>query len=188
MDIKTFWKIIDSARKENDGWEDMYEPLVDRLTALEPNEILLWKNIFDEYQILSYKNKLWAAAYVINGGCSDDGFDYFRGWLTAQGRKIFLKALKEPDSLATVEAAEGDVEFEDILGAAADAYSKKMGINDKNYKLFYDDLGKNPLPDEIKKEMVSEIEYAKDIDIEWDDEEEGDLKKILPKLYKAFNE
>jgi hypothetical protein len=29
---------------------------------------------------------MWVAAYLMNGGCSDDGFDYFRGWLIAQGR------------------------------------------------------------------------------------------------------
>jgi len=27
----------------------------------------------------SYLGLLWAAAYLISGGCSDDGFDYFRG-------------------------------------------------------------------------------------------------------------
>jgi hypothetical protein len=187
MDIKTFWKIIDSARKENDGWEDMYEPLVNRLAKLEGNEILLWQNIFDEYQRLSYKNKLWAAAYVINGGCSDDGFDYFRGWLMAQGKKIFLNALKEPDSLTKVEAVEEDVEYEDIFGVAADAYFKKMEVNDSNYDLFYAELKKYPLPDELKKEMISEIEYAQDIDIEWDNENEDDLKKLLPELCKAFD-
>jgi len=25
------------------------------------------------------------AAYIINGGCSDDGFEYFRRWLVLQG-------------------------------------------------------------------------------------------------------
>jgi hypothetical protein len=187
MDIGVFWKIIDAARKENDGWEDMYEPLIDRLAKLAANEILSWKNIFDEYQSLSYKNKLWAAAYIINGGCGDDGFDYFRGWLTAQGKRVFMNALKDPDSLAEVEAAEGNVEFEDILGAAADAYFKKIGTEDKNYDLFYAELVKHPLPDELKKEIIAEIDYAKDIDIEWNDEKEDELKKILPKLCEAFD-
>ncbi|PZH17222.1 hypothetical protein C1I97_05340 [Streptomyces sp. NTH33] len=37
---------------------------------------------------LSYQNPLWAAAYVVNGGCSDDGFGCFQGRLrpeAAQG-------------------------------------------------------------------------------------------------------
>jgi hypothetical protein len=185
MDIGTFWEIIDSARRENGGWEEMYEPLVNRLAELAPNEILLWQNIFDEYQSLSYKTKLWAAAYIINGGCSDDGFDYFRGWLTAQGKKVFLNVLKDPDSLAELETAEG--EFEDMLGAALAAYMMKMGLADGDHDLFYDEMEKNPLPDELKKAMISEIEYANDIDVEWEDENEDDLKKILPRLCEAFD-
>jgi hypothetical protein len=187
VDIGAFWEIIDSAREENDGWEDMYEPLIYRLVKLEAGEILLWQGIFAEYQRLSYKNKLWAAAYVINGGCSDDGFDYFRGWLTAQGKEVFLGALKDPDSLAEVEATEEEVEYEDMLGVAADAYFKKTGAKDRKYDLFYAELEKYPLADELKKEMVSEIEYAKDIDIEWDEENEDDLKNLLPKLCEAFD-
>ena len=48
----------------------------------------------------SYRTRLWAAAYVINGGCSDDGFDYFRGWLIVQGRHVFEQAVVNPDALA----------------------------------------------------------------------------------------
>lgn len=41
------------------------------------------------------------AAYLINGGRSDDGFDHFRGWLLTQGRATWQAALAEPDSLAS---------------------------------------------------------------------------------------
>jgi hypothetical protein len=187
MDIKSFWKIIDKTRRESDGWEDMYEPLVNNLSNLEINEIMLWGNIFDEYQRLSYKNKLWAAAYVINGGCSDDGFDYFRAWLTAQGKRIYLKALKDPDSLANVDVVEEDVEFEDMLSVAAEAYFKKLGIKDYDYDQYNKELDKYPLSDNIKNEMASEIEYPEDIDVEWDGDDEEGLKKMLPKLCKAFD-
>ena len=88
--------------------------------------------------------------------------------------------------MANVEAVEEDIEFEDMLVVAKYAYLKKMNVEDEN--LFYNELDKNPLSDEIKKKMGSEIEYAEDIDIEWDSEKEEELKKILPKLYKAFNE
>ncbi|MFL6076856.1 MAG: DUF4240 domain-containing protein [Mycobacteriales bacterium] len=36
----------------------------------------------------SYQGDLWGAAYLINGGASDDGFDYFRGWLIARTRGV----------------------------------------------------------------------------------------------------
>ena len=41
---------------------------------------------------------------MINGGCSDDGFDYFRGWLLVQGREVFERAVADPDGLADVAA------------------------------------------------------------------------------------
>ncbi len=53
-------------------------------------------------------------AYIINGGCSDDGFDYFLGWLIAKGRKYFEAALVNPER-AGDGAEPGDVvECEDI--------------------------------------------------------------------------
>ncbi|WP_257233953.1 DUF4240 domain-containing protein [Streptomyces sp. JV178] len=48
----------------------------------------------------SYRAPLWAAAFTINGGCSDDGFDYVRGWLVLQGHEVFERAVADPDSLA----------------------------------------------------------------------------------------
>jgi Protein of unknown function (DUF4240) len=38
----------------------------------------------------SYRDPLWAAAYLVNGGCSDDGFEYFRGWLIMHGGQRHL--------------------------------------------------------------------------------------------------
>jgi hypothetical protein len=40
----------------------------------------------------SYRTVLWAAACLINGGYSDDGFEYFRGWLIVQGRDVFERS------------------------------------------------------------------------------------------------
>ena len=45
------------------------------------NDIIEFAKIFNTLYANSYQSNLWAVAYIINGGCSDDGFDYFRGWL-----------------------------------------------------------------------------------------------------------
>ena len=187
MDVKQFWAIIDCARSKSEDWEEMIPPLVNELSKLDVSDIMLWAQIFSEYQRLSYKEKLWAAAYVINGGCSDDGFDYFRAWLTAQGQAVFEMALKDPDSLAEVEACEEDVEFEDMLSVACDAYFKKLQIKDRSYDRYYAELDKYPLPAEIKSEMIAGIEYAADIDANWDDDDEESLAKLVPKLCEAFD-
>jgi hypothetical protein len=182
-----FWRIIDAAREEAGGWEGMYETLPARLRALDLPDLMLWKRIFDEYQRLSYKNKLWAAAYIINGGCSDDAFDYFRAWLTAQGKAAFLNALKNPETLAEADAAEEDVGFEDILYAPAQAYFCKLKLPpddlSANYDALHRELDKHPLPPETKAAMAAEIVYDEDIDAEWT---ESDLPGLLPRLCKKF--
>lgn len=185
MDINQFWDIMDEAKEiADDDWEDMEEPLINILSELEIQDLMIWKQIFDEYQRLSYKNKLWAAAYIINGGCSDDGFDYFRAWLIAQGAEVFFQALKEPDSLAGTPVCEEDVEFEALLSVPAIAYFKAMGMENRDYNRFYEELQKYQLSGKIKKEMVCGIEYAADIDAQWDEEE--DLSDLLPKLCRKF--
>lgn len=71
--------------------------------------------------------------YLINGDCSNDGFDYFRGWLIAQGEAMFERALADPDTLADVvelssDSVElADLELEDMLGVAYYAYEKNTG-------------------------------------------------------------
>jgi hypothetical protein len=64
----------------------------------------------------AYRWDLWAAAYVINGGASDDGFEYFLGWLMAQGRTRWEATRADPDSLADiVDADTGDLDGEELL-------------------------------------------------------------------------
>ena len=183
MDIDRFWELIDEAREQAGSWEEMDGPLEAALSGLELDELLLWAQIFNEYQRLSYKSKLWAAGYIINGGCSDDGFDYFRAWLTAQGREVFHEALHDPDSLADVSSCEGDVEFEDLLSVAARAFFVKTNQG-RDYEFYSAELERRPLPQAIRDEMLTGLDYAVDIDIQWD--EDKGLEELLPKLCDAF--
>jgi len=54
-----------------------------------------------------YRWDVPAAAYLIGGGCSDDGFIDFRAGLTAQGRDWYEKLAASPDSLADHPAMVG---------------------------------------------------------------------------------
>jgi hypothetical protein len=53
----------------------------------------------------------------------------FLGWLVAQGRPVFDRALTDPDSLAAVVSADDEGEFdgEDLLSVAWDAYEQATG-------------------------------------------------------------
>ncbi len=132
MDKQTFWKLIETARADAEPQEvasRAAQLLADRAAAeIAASQQVLWDLLAE-----SYRAPLWAAAYVINGGCSDDGFDYFRGWLLTQGREVFESALADPDSLAAHpavrEAAEQGLDLEDegALSIAWTAYEARTG-------------------------------------------------------------
>jgi len=184
MDSNKFWELIDEARTIAGSWEEMYDPLVAKLSEYSDDEILRWGKIFNLYQDLSYKDRLWAAAYVINGGCSDDGFDYFRGWLTAQGKDVFMSALRDPDSLVEIEPEDGEGEFEEMLSVGAFAYFKKHNM-DPDYDLYFGKLEALALPLEEITAIEAEITYAEKIDLDWS-ADESLLKEIVPKLCSFF--
>jgi Protein of unknown function (DUF4240) len=101
VDVQVFWQIVDSARVDASGdTEARVDRLRERLSVLKPSELQQFQNIYDERIRSSYRWDLWGAAYLMNGGCSDDGFRYFRDWLISEGRETFESALRNPDSLA----------------------------------------------------------------------------------------
>src|SRR6185369_7755120 len=103
MDQAGFWKIIDKSRMEADGDpEEQLEILGELLQALPPDEIVSFDRYLSEYHARSDHWDLWGAAYIIGGGCSDDGFMDFRGWLISRGEKAYEAAMADPESLVNV--------------------------------------------------------------------------------------
>jgi len=129
MDDSQFWEMIERARSEADGHSDaIAERVYGQLTQLPPAEIESFGAVLDSKVDAGYMWKLWGAAYLLNGGCSDDGFYYFRGWLVAQGQEIYKAALADPDSLVKFADPEDDYhECEDLLNAAMRAYESVAG-------------------------------------------------------------
>jgi hypothetical protein len=81
----------------------------------------------------AYTCDLWGAADVIHGGCSDDGFEYFRCWLVSRGRRVYEAALADPDSLAQQDVRPGPWnvwEFEQIYYVAKEVFTEKGGEGD----------------------------------------------------------
>jgi hypothetical protein len=106
MDKDGFWAIIAQA----DSPEDLHR----RLAELSDTELADFEVHHEQAFADSYDWRLWGAAYVIGGGCGDDMFDYFRAYLIGRGRDVFEAALRDPDSLASVEL-DGDEEWEDWM-------------------------------------------------------------------------
>ncbi len=158
-----FWKLIDKSRRGADDGDEQCEKLRNLLATLPIEDIFGFDRILHECLDASYRRDLWAAAYIINGGCSDDGFEYFRGWLVVQGQKYFEAALADPNE-AGRWAEPDEAECESILGVAADAYQAKTGQVD-----FY--------------ERCARVAPATLVGDEWD---EDTVHEKYPKLTKKF--
>ena len=64
----------------------------------------------------------------MEAGCSDDSFSDFRMWLIAQGKEVYLNALKDPDSLSGVTPY-GYCSFEALGYISSQVYSAMKGKN-----------------------------------------------------------
>lgn len=138
MDEPSFWALIEETRPEplrkgllrRRALPDLAahrERLEERLVELGPDETLAFDRIWHELSMRAYRHDLWEAAYVINGGCSDDCFDYFRDYLISLGRGVFEDALRDPESLAGVDLPHDELEHEDVTGAAYYAWERLRG-------------------------------------------------------------
>ena len=76
MNREQFWGLIEAAKTATGGdCQAQTAQLVAPLRHGPVDEILDWDRIHAELRVESYRWDLWGAAYLINGGCSDDGFD-----------------------------------------------------------------------------------------------------------------
>jgi hypothetical protein len=131
MPLARFWDIIaDTARPQPEACQ---KALRDALAALSLDDIQAFELTFRRLLNRAYTWDLWGAAFVIHGGCSDDGFEYFRRWLVVQGREVYETALADPDSLAEAKVSagpDGMWEFEEIYYVAVEVFEKKGGDAD----------------------------------------------------------
>lgn len=158
----SFWEVVEKS-KDNSGedWESRPESLKAILLKLSAEEIIQFNNDYRCKLNEAYRWDLWGAAYLINGGCSDDGFDYWRDFLISEGKSIYEAALNSPDSLAKLDDIE-DAELEEYRYAIYEAYEQLTGTEIPEDNIEY--------PAEPKGE-------------EWD---EDNLEEMFPKLAEKY--
>lgn len=101
MNDHQFWTIIEECHSTSQGNMDQKDQLIKAaIGRLSREEALAFYRIFQRMMDTAFTWPLWGAAYVINGGCSDDSFTDFRASLISRGRTVFDKAFADPDSLA----------------------------------------------------------------------------------------
>lgn len=173
MDEDRFWAILD---KTIDPKDQLIRVLVEELAKLEAKDIIGFKLRLDYLVCLTYTPELWCAGYIMNGGCSDDGFDYFRTWLVSQGREVYYKAKEDPDSLISVVEPDDEdcFEFELLSYAPGEAFKEKFG------QRIWDSL------EYMTARQASGLKFNFDIKFNWEEDKPETMKAICPKLYERF--
>ena len=160
--MDAFWELIEKNIGPEQLEEADFDELEAALAAMGAEGIESFDDHFLRLHTGSYSWKLWGAAYIINGGCSDDSFDYFRAWLIGKGRSCFEAAIADPESLIT--HAEEGVECEDLMSIAQQAYEKVTG----------------------REEMPNTAHQFPELGEGWDFDDEAEMRRRYPKLCEKF--
>ena len=162
-----FWGIIENSNKGQN--------LENELSKLSEDEIFGYKYWWAHFHRQSYNQALWAVAYTVLGGCSDDGFDYFRYWLLTRGKSVYMKAIQDADSLCDVFDNLTDDEYpewEEVSYVPNEVFKKKFNKD------------------------IYEAEYAENIDygeislpkikFEWNEDDEESIREVCPKTFDKW--
>ena len=172
MRTDDFWAVIGRATADRPATPaEVAKRAAAELATRDPQEIVAWARHLDKVMVASGTQDLWAAAYLINGGCSDEGFDNFRGWLIAHGREIVARSARAPDTLAEMPAVRAAAEngaifeAEEVLSIGAEAYALATG---------------SQLPageDQPTRPDAADL---------WDFDDEEEMQRRLPRLSALF--
>ena len=130
MPEPAFWALIEESRRLSNGLRGRQEAaLTQILRALSPEEVNAFYNRFTSFKHSAYTWPLWAAAYVMRGGCSDDSFSDFRGWLIGEGQEVFKAAMADADSLVSLSYDAEEDEWEGLGYVPVTVQREKCGDN-----------------------------------------------------------
>lgn len=181
MNEDDFWQIIETslrtAQEQSDdldgGQQDIqYEILKEKLSDLDWQKIIEFENRFLQLFFNAYEEKLWCSAYLMGGGCGNDGFMDFRAWLIAQGKDAYYNAIKNPDSLINLPQVTNETDyysFESLSYLASKVFKQKFDKDIDDYL---------PIPNYGKQ--------ANKLIFSWTSDDEESMKKVCPKIYEVF--
>jgi hypothetical protein len=181
MTEETFWHIIENRKKWKlldptkitffgrqgncpaESWpEDVFKQ---NLATLEANEIISFASFWFHHTFRPPESDLWAAAYLIEQGCSDDCFmDCIRPGAVLLGRERFENLVNDIESLADLPMSGHELIAGEFGQIVFSAYRLKTGCE---------------LPDDLPKIPRTKDALGK-VPENWDVK---DLPTLLPKLW-----
>ena len=79
MRTDDFWAVISRATADRPASPaDVAKRAVADLATSDPDEIVAWGRHLDKVMVASGTQDLWAAAYLINGGCGEPSATIYR--------------------------------------------------------------------------------------------------------------
>jgi hypothetical protein len=170
MNHDQFWQLVDTSR----GLPERAEAVAKLLEQLEPDEIVRFRIIYDDVIHSANKVDIWGAAHTINGGCSDEGFYYFREALIELGRPVFESAVRDPDSLADIANPGDEMANSEGLGnAPMAAWTAKTGGTEEAFYEAVDNV------DTTNRGDAEEGEW-------WNFDKPAEVRHRLPRLAAKF--
>lgn len=173
LDEDLYWSIIDKSLKNTNNQEEQEQFLIKEIGKLTPKQMIGFRLRTDKLLYDTYNAEMWCAGYIMNGGCSDDGFEYFRNWVISRGKEAYLKAKQNPDNLITQVRQDVEYyEFESFWYVALEAFRQKTGKN------LYDYIDNDHF--KTKEGNYPQFRFT------WKEEDPESMKKICPRLFEKF--
>jgi hypothetical protein len=147
MDEGGFWATIQRAAAAGPSTAARVSALEAELRAAPPADLEAFDAHVWGWFLELDRKELWAAAYVIMGGASDDAFDYFKQWLMLQGHAVVLAAVRDPDTIADLPLHE-HTSTEFLLSLAKRTFEEREGRDMPNRHRIYPDVTAWP-PDRV---------------------------------------
>jgi hypothetical protein len=170
LDEDTYWAIVSKSLKGTRSQDAQEQYLIKEIEKLTPTEMIGFRLRTDKLLYDTYNSAMWCAGYIMNGGCSDDMFEYFRNWVISRGMETYSMVKDNPDSLITevVEGAEF-YEFESFWYVALKAFKNKTGQD------LYDFI-------DYENFTTSEGKYPQ-FEFTWEEDNPESMRKICPLLF-----
>jgi hypothetical protein len=167
-----YWGLISFSIQNSTNQDTQEDFLIKELEKLSPKDIVGFRLRTDKLLYDTYTSEMWCAGYIMNGGCSDDSFEYFRLWIISKGKEVYDKAKAKPDNLV-YEIIEGEeyYEFESFWYVGLEAFKNKTG------KELYDYIADN-----FKTNEGNYIQF----ELNWSDEKPETMKAICPNLFNKM--
>lgn len=182
MTEEKFWELIREAKSISRSAKEIPNHLERSLLNGSVEEIADFAAWLHMFLARAHDRRLWVAAAIVAGGLSDDGFEYFKCWLVAQGKEAYEAAIADPDSLADMEYVDQgyfrpQIEMEELLYVPSKAFEKAMGKPMSARK----ELLPNWTPPVDTQPISSEIKNP-----DFRTRGKASLENIFPKVVKRF--